>query len=953
MGALCLLLALFFILEEESFSLPLFLGPQLTGRSSHTQRPCPMAALGVWSTFLDPCTLPMVRRWGGQLRTQFTSHEGNGDIAHFLYSEGPRGSFFFDESGPTCLVRAFFAVGFGSLTFDVHTGTPPAQVHLAVLGIEVDGVLVLNASIQELFMGREWEAGSSFLPSQAPSPSALMGGEEGYGGEDRYPAFPSTHNFALERGREGTLHSGWLLQTPICAKDRLRLSLSYPGIAHMYWAPDLLTQQSAICTAQYEKCPVAQYFNVHALRFPGAHLPDQWEAFDSAHTPSVSPALLHDLGLPSTIKGVLSAARVLEKAVSEAGPGSTGVRKGFLGKGGSPLTIFSSTHGAGVVTSISLDFPGERHLLHSRSIRLVAVWDGGEAVGLSPRKKGSGGGVGGGLSGEGAPEPYTAWGWSDWDNKRGGGNTTVPPSPTHSTPAHKGGVLEFDLEGILGPLTMGEEGPRADPSATHVNCRKELYLVGEMPAEGGLSHSSSSSSTASGKEGGDDPRGFYFTIPAPFWHSATIQLFYDAVEGESVNDMAPQTEVVYRVTTAPNPHFYVEGVAGYLQGGTESLVMEEGMRGNVLAEVRGTRGSLVLVAAHVVGATQQFVEGDLRVWTDGSPSPNVWESGWEDFFNGSHGYDEDLHHCGEAMFSYDRVDPLYWGWYNNSHTTVHFFQVRLLMGDAVTFEDSFRMAVEGLPVKYKGTVRALTLWYGYPTSAPLHTSDWVYPGEEWEPSQLVVLGGYDGGGGASEGAPSSAAISDALHGRGAFLPSPLHPHGYALVAPASTSLSRYSLTSGLPSYGEWVKIVLLKCFRKKQCEHEGAGGGVSVTVEGALAVEEGWVSFTVAVDPGAERVFLRRLVDIRYGVQRVSLRVDGVDCGAVGSSDREYLHMHTSWKVDTVRLPPEVTQGKSSLRITLQVLPEDVKGRVFPEFSNLGWGWTEARWEVVNVPHLL
>ena len=99
-------------------------------------------------------------------------------------------------------------------------------------------------------------------------------------------------------------------------------------------------------------------------------------------------------------------------------------------------------------------------------------------------------------------------------------------------------------------------------------------------------------------------------------------------------------------------------------------------------------------------------------------------------------------------------------------------------------------------------------------------------------------------------------------------------------------------------------------------------------------------------------------MDIRYSVQRAAVSVDGVACGTWSSSDRDYLHLLTSWKVETHTLPREVTRGKSSIRVVLRVLGEEEKGgkeraeRVFPDFTNLGAGWTEARWEVVNVPPL-
>jgi len=833
-------------------------------------------------------------------------------------------------------VRAFFAVGFGSLTFDPHTNTPPARVELAVLRVEVDGQVVLNASIQELFMGRPWDASSSFnsLPQQQrdSSPPPL----EGSSGEWLYPAFPSSHNFALERGAQGTLHSGWLMQTPICANHRLRLSLSYPGIQHLYWSPNDLIQASSWCTSTYEKCPVAQYFNVAALRFTGTTLPKGWTPFSlsSTHTP-LNPQALASVNLPASPRGIWSAERVLREA-REASLGGVREGVGLLVPGGPPVSIFSQARGGGpgVVTSLTLRFPIAPHLLHSRAIRVLAIWDEGGGAREDARAAAAAQG-GGSAAPAGGREPFTSPGWSDGEEL--GGDTPPPFQPRQG-----GGVLEFDLFSILGPARMGEDGPRADPSATPVNCRKELYLVGETPSSE-----------------------FYLTLPMPFWHSARILVYYDGEgggddgEGDGSDQGAKEeqrkspVEVQFTVTLSPDPHFYVEGTAGYLQGGVRRFSMEEGARGNVMAEETGVRGALALVAAYVVGETQQFVEGDLRLWVDGSPTPSIWESGWEDFFNGSHGYDEDLHHCGEGLFSYDRVDPLWWGWYNNSHQRIHFWQARLLLGDALTWHSGFRMAVEGLPIKYAGRVEALTLWYGYPTSAPLHTSDWVHPPAEWNPPHSLVI--LAGGGGAEE-------ERDALLGRGRFLPPPAHhrQHGYAIVVPTLEFLSTpYTLRSGLPSYGEWEKIALLKCFKKKQCTHEGAGGGVAVTVEGALALWSGaTVAFTVRIDPTADFVFLRRLVDIRYSVQRAAVSVDGVACGTWSSSDRDYLHLLTSWKVETHTLPREVTRGKSSIRVVLRVLGEEEKGgkeraeRVFPDFTNLGAGWTEARWEVVNVPPL-
>jgi hypothetical protein len=370
--------------------------------------------------------------------------------------------------------------------------------------------------------------------------------------------------------------------------------------------------------------------------------------------------------------------------------------------------------------------------------------------------------------------------------------------------------------------------------------------------------------------------------------------------------------------------------------------MVPGMRGNILAQERGVRGSLTLLSVYVVAASQTFVEGDLRIWTDGSPSPSVWESGWEDFFDGSHGYNMDLHHCGEALFAYDRVDPPGWGCYNNTHNTVHLYQLRLLMGDAVRFEEGFRVAVEGLPGRLsEGTVRAAALWYAL-AAPPLLSVDWLRPPELWgtdQASHVVV---------SEVASPSHPALAQG--------PTVLPDQHRFTVLSAADGVNTYTLTSGLPSYGEWRRIEELACFKKRECRHEGAEGGVVVTSNGALAVKaRSWVAFSLRVLPTCQRVLLRRLVDLRYAPQRAALYIDGVRAGTLSSSDRDTPHLLTSWKVDTVALPSVLTAGKSALRIALHVLGEDSAAeRTYADTTAVDWEargghWSEVRWEAVCV----
>ena len=363
---------------------------------------------------------------------------------------------------------------------------------------------------------------------------------------------------------------------------------------------------------------------------------------------------------------------------------------------------------------------------------------------------------------------------------------------------------------------------------------------------------------------------------------------------------------------------YTQSTTRYLQGGVVEFDMEEGMSGNVLGEGLGVRGSLMLLSMYVRAENNNFVEGDIRVWTDGSPTPVLWDSGFEDFFQGSHAYERVHHSCGEPFYSWDRAEPVNWnGGCPPDHPPcdMHFFQIRALLHDAMPFRQGFRVAIEGNPRTYHAQVRAAALWYGAP-APPLLVSDWVAPGEEHE------------AGGAG-------------------------PHAYTLTAPRGDT-QEYALAAVIPSLGEAV--------REESVEGVERGwpaggaypslGGRTLTVARTLRLGAGaTVSFTAAIHPRALAVHLRRLVDTRVGVQLARGWANGVALGPWVSSDRHYGHLgDSSWKVEGVVLPAAATRGASAVNITLRVEHDELEGasggRVYPPFHH-GPGWTEARWQVL------
>jgi len=364
---------------------------------------------------------------------------------------------------------------------------------------------------------------------------------------------------------------------------------------------------------------------------------------------------------------------------------------------------------------------------------------------------------------------------------------------------------------------------------------------------------------------------------------------------------------------------YTQSTTRYLQGGVVEFDMEEGMSGNVLGEGLGVRGSLMLLSMYVRAENKNFVEGDIRVWTDGSPTPVQWDSGFEDFFEGSHGYERVLHSCGEPFHTWDRAEPINWDescWPNPC--PIHFFQIRAMLADAIPFRDSWRIAIEGLggsAKAYRAKVRAAHLVYASP-APPLTLSDWLEPGRE-------------------EGSVTS-------------------PHAYTILAAPPGQMGahapqEYAHAASIPSFGET---------RPTEGLLEGVLGGEDLTIPRLFRVSPGSViSFTVALAPGARAVFLRRLVDLRVSVQTAHLWGNGVSLGQWVSSDRHFPHLGDSqWKVETIPVPLEAFQGgkdgssasASRLNVTIQVTHDstDSGRRVYPPFSH-GPGWTEALWEVL------
>jgi hypothetical protein len=292
-----------------------------------------------------------------------------------------------------------------------------------------------------------------------------------------------------------------------------------------------------------------------------------------------------------------------------------------------------------------------------------------------------------------------------------------------------------------------------------------------------------------------------------------------------------------------------------------------------------------------------LVEGDIRAWADSAATPALWSTGFEDLFGGSHFY-KHAPHRSEALFAWDRSAV--------SENVVHCFQMRTFMLDKLHFRQSLRVAIEQTvfsPWPMHG--RAAALFYGLPA-----------------------------GGGASD----AASFADELLVGNV---SSRSAHEYELTA-AEGTVATYDLSSVLPSEGEFdsQRISLQGIYAIRSAAPMGNGGVGSA------------VSFTLRVPADAQLVELRRLVDVRYSVQRADIFVDGLFALEWLSTDRHYEHLDTHWREEVRVLPPHLTNGKSLLRVRVEVRvdEQDLLGSRSYVPTSLGGAWTEARWRAACYP---
>ena len=464
------------------------------------------------------------------------------------------------------------------------------------------------------------------------------------------------------------------------------------------------------------------------------------------------------------------------------------------------------------------------------------------------------------------------------------------------------GSLDIDLEALLGPPFLVRKD---DPSV-----RKQLFYLGERRTSHNVQPDF--------KTGVSITDGLYLAVPMPWWTSCSIRIVIDAgavtsvwpsLEGnpsESPDLQLPALSQVCAAVVVMRSDARVartlldldthgDVAAGYLQGRVSNFLPSPSLNGR-------TRNDQILVdIADTRGslvALSLYVQMDSLFLVEGDirvwPDERATPAIWS---TGLEDFFSGSHayrykpHSSAALAAWDRSVGV-------DGRKVSLFQIRAFMLDSPRFSSTLRVSLEA-SAAYALVGRSCALYYGLPTGFPLVTDE-LFPGDE---ADRVA-------------------------------------HGYTVSrqdgSAVTTSIQSYSLDSILPS--------------------EGEGDGQRINIAGVAAIPPGViVEFSVKVIPTAHFVELRRLVDVRYGVQRANISIGSTPAIEWLSTDRHWVHLDTHWREEVRVLPPHVTRGIENLHIKVFVFADDGGGveiaRTFAPGSR-GPAWTEARWQIVCMPRV-
>ncbi len=252
-----------------------------------------------------------------------------------------------------------------------------------------------------------------------------------------------------------------------------------------------------------------------------------------------------------------------------------------------------------------------------------------------------------------------------------------------------------------------------------------------------------------------------------------------------------------------------------------------------------------------------FMEGDERVYVDGSRSPAIYGTGTEDFFSGAYYYTSLFALPDHGATAKEQLGP------NLAQTS----QYRLMLADPWEFRRGIRLGIEHAAGDGQQTAaRSVVFWYGTGKSRLHRTASFAVPADNYRGagSQVTLTSFFEGDHDGNISSPPDYILPGAL-------PPP----------------------SGTDPQGE------------------------SVTATGLLHPVGTRIRFSVPVNPSNHGVVLRRLLDQKVFGQRAAVRVDGRRAGVWFNPGSNSIKR---WAESDFVLPGRLTRGKSRVHVGLRVL---------------------------------
>jgi hypothetical protein len=360
---------------------------------------------------------------------------------------------------------------------------------------------------------------------------------------------------------------------------------------------------------------------------------------------------------------------------------------------------------------------------------------------------------------------------------------------------------------------------------------------------------------------GRDEQGlYYFRLPMPYKKSAVIKIENRGSDAVTID----RARTEYVESCRPG----LGRTTGYLRTQfreTDSLTPG---RDYVLAELGG-RGHIVGTVLAVEDTPVSFLEGDERVYTDGGRSPFIMGDATETYFNGS------WYFLGEAFACPTHGAPTFH--YHDKGTDITMYRFHLT--DLVPYRNGARFSIQhGGLNEVQGKYRSLVFYYGL-SEPSLIKSDYINMADENDLSEHDYSG----------------APAERVRERDGFFEGDFNGQDLGVLERPSWM-----------NPGSWMLWNTVRSpFHKPPKDSPDR-------VSFKVAYHDEPYEFVVKIDPDADAIMLRRLLDQSVRDQKAVIEVDGRPAGVWFNT------LNNRWKIfceDDLILDPETTRGKSEIRI--------------------------------------